>query len=44
MTWISSAFGSDHVHLTRWDLLKLLFGMRLKDGACVVECKPKKLP
>lgn len=36
MNWSPSAFGSDVVILTWWDLVKLACGCRLKDGACEV--------
>ncbi len=39
-----SAFSNDHLHLTRWDLVKLFFGRRLQSGALIVETRPNAKP
>jgi hypothetical protein len=36
MKFIRSAFHNDYLQLTRWELVKLFFGITLKNGAAVV--------
>ncbi len=40
MKFTPSAFGNDHLQLSRWELVKLFFGRRLVQGALIVECSP----
>lgn len=37
MTLQTSAFQRDHLTLSRWELIKLFFGAKLKAGALVVK-------
>jgi hypothetical protein len=40
MKFTHSAFHNDRLTLTTWDLIRLLFGARLKVGALEIERKP----
>ncbi len=41
MTFTPSAFGSDHLQLSRWELVKLFLGRKLSRGALNVSTQPK---
>lgn len=44
MRWISGCFTSDHVYLSRWEVLKLLWRGHLKQEWCPLEIHIGKAP
>ena len=41
MKFESSAFGTDKLTLSWWDMIRLLFGRTIKDGALEIKVRPR---